>query len=460
MSRTGSRVIAILLLLLLAVVIPIVTDGYAEIGNAVKADDYSEKAAHYLNAAHKLPWRADLYELAGHAYFHEGDYATAEVTYRRANERNALSPEGWAAWGDVRFLNDDANGAIEVWTQGLQQTDFLPGLYQRLSYAMETQGDFPRAVEYLQSYLARQPGDASAHYRLGLLLTLTNPSAASRELLTASQLDPRFDPPAQTLRATLNLAQLQESPSEQFVVIGSGLALVEEWVFARHAFDSAVQADESNAEAWAWLGEANQHTGSDGSEALDRALELNPNSPIVRGLRGLRFERVGNSSQALVEYLAAASLDPQNPQRYFSLGYAYAMNGDLIRALETFQYATTLAPDDAQTWRALAEFCGQYGIHLNDIAIPAAQRAVALEPDNSASEDTLGRVWYLNGDMASAERHLLQALELDDQNALAHLHLGMVYLQTNDRARAFQELSLARDLGNEQASAILMQYFP
>jgi tetratricopeptide (TPR) repeat protein len=460
MSRTGSRVIAILLLLLLAILLPIALDGYTEIGNALKADAYTEKAEHYLNAARKLPWRADLYELAGHAYFHEGDYATAEVMYRRANERNALSPEGWAAWGDVRFLNDDANGAIEVWTQGLEQTDFLPGLYQRLSYAMETQGDFPRAVEYLQSYLARQPGDASAHYQLGLMLTLTNPSAASRELLTASQLDPRFDPPAQTLRATLNLAQLQESPSEQFVVIGSGLGLVEEWVFARHAFDSAVQANESNAEAWAWLGEADQHTGSDGSEALDRALELNPNSPIVRGLRGLYFERIGNSSQALAEYLAAASLDPQNPQRYFSLGYAYAMNGDLIRALETMEFATTLAPDDAQTWRALAEFCGQYGIHLNDIAIPAAQRAVALEPDNSASEDTLGWVWYLNGDMASAERHLHKALELDDQNASAHLHLGMVYLQTNDRARAFQELSLARDLGNEQASAILMQYFP
>ena len=221
-----------------------------------------------------------------------------------------------------------------------------------------------------------------------------------------------------------------------------------------------MQADESNAEAWAWLGEANQHTGAEGSEALNRAFQLNRNSAVVRGLRGLYFERVGNFSQALIEHQAAASLDVENPERYFSLGNAYALNGDLIRALDAYQYATSLVPEDANAWRTLAEFCGRLGIHLNDIGIPAAQRAVALDPKNSASEDTLGWLWYLNEDFETAERHLLAALELDAQNASAHLHLGMVYLQTNDRARALDEFTLAQALGNDEADAYLKQFFP
>ena len=460
MSRAGLRITLVLLLILLAVAIPILVDGNSEIRKAAEAQSYPEMAEHYVRAAQRLPWRTDLYELAGHAYFHDRDFARADAMYRAAREKNALTPAGWAAWGDANFLNDNTERAIEIWKQGLEQTEFLPGLYQRLAYAMEEQGKFSLAADYFQAHLERDPDDAAAHYRLGLLLTLTDSPSAWTELLAASQLDPQFDPPAQTLRSALSLASLSEAPSEQFVILGAGLGLVNEWQLARAAFESAVQADESNAEAWAWLGEASQHTGSEGSEALDRAFQLNPNSAVVRGLRGLYFERVGNYSQALTEHQAAASLDADTPERYFALGNAYALNGDLIRALETYQYAASLAPEDANAWRALAEFCGRLGIHLNDIGIPAAQRAVALDPKNSASEDTLGWLWYLNDDFETAERHLLTALELDAQNASAHLHLAMVYLQTNDRARALDEFTLARDLGNDEADAYLKQFFP
>ncbi|MCC6568537.1 MAG: tetratricopeptide repeat protein [Anaerolineales bacterium] len=460
MSRTIPRIGVVLLLILIAILVPIFVDGYSEIRKAAEAQSYLEMAGHYLRAAQRLPWRADLYELAGHAYFHERDFERADAMYLIAREKNALTPAGWAAWGDVNFLNGNTERAIEIWEQGLEQAEFLPGLYQRLAYAMQERGEFSLAADYFQAHLERYPDDATAHYRLGLLLTLTGSSSAWTELLAASQLDPQFGPPAETLRSALSLASLNDSPSQQFVILGAGLGLVNEWQLARAAFESAVQADESNAEAWAWLGEANQHTGAEGSEGLNRALQLNPNSAVVRGLRGLYFERVGNYSQALVEHQAAALLDAANPARYFSLGNAYALNGDLIRALETYQYATNLAPEDASAWRTLAEFCGRLGIHLNDIGIPAAQRAVALDPKSSASEDTLGWLWYLNEDFKIAERHLLTALELDAQNASAHLHLGMVYLQTNDRARAFEELTLARNLGSEEAGAYLRQFFP
>ena len=58
-------------------------------------------------------------------------------------------------------------------------------------------------------------------------------------------------------------------------------------MLARAAFEKAVHADEKNAEAWAWLGEAKQHTDQNGSAELDQALKLNSKSPTVRGLRGL-----------------------------------------------------------------------------------------------------------------------------------------------------------------------------
>ena len=438
MQRSHLRAAVVLLLLVVAAGAPIVYSGYSELKQAETAGSYLEVAGHYRTAARRILWRADLYELSGHAYFHAAAYAQADEMYRTAYERNALSPEGWAAWGDVNFLKDDPERAIAIWEQALDQEVIDNGLYLRLAYAAQAGGDFARAEDYYTTYTSIQPGDASAHYRLGLLLTLSDPASASAELIAASQLDPRFDPAAQTLRTSLNLAAITDAPSERYILIGRGLGLVEEWILARAAFLSAVEADEENAEAWAWLGEANQHTGFEGSEELDRGLQLNPNSSTVRGLRGLYFQRKASHRQALIEFQAAASLEPGDPARFVSLGEAFANMGDLIRALEVFQFATTLAPEDPAYWRALALFCGQSQINLDDVGIPAAQQAVILDGNDFANLDALGWLYFLVARYEDSEKHLLNAVKQDLQNASAHLHLGMLYLQTGERERALR----------------------
>jgi tetratricopeptide (TPR) repeat protein len=147
--------------------------------------------------------------------------------------------------------------------------------------------------------------------------------------------------------------------------------------------------DEKDAEAWAWLGEANQQTGSleEGSIELEMALNLNPNSPTVRGLRGLYFERIGNYRQALTEFQAAAALEPKNPTWFVSLGESYSKLGDLIRAMNSYQTAATLAPENANYWRLLAIFCGQNNVNVKDVGVPAAQKAVVLAKADATSLD-------------------------------------------------------------------------
>jgi tetratricopeptide (TPR) repeat protein len=453
------RAVFVVLILLLVVAAPVILTGYSELQKATTASSYIEVAEHYKTAAQRLPWRAELYELSGHAYYHAKEYELADEVYQIANQRNALSPEGWVAWGDVHYLNDDPARATEIWEQGLAQENFSENLYSRLAQMYQEQADYSNAAHYLQNYISTHSDDASAHYRLGLLLTLSDPNAASSELITASQLDPQFDPASQTLRTALNLASLSDASSERFILIGRGLGLVDEWHLARAAFESAVSSDEKNAEAWAWLGEANQQTGVDGSAELDRALQLDPNSSTVRGLRGLYFQRVGNYRDALIEFQFAATLEPENPARFVSVGDAYVSVGDLIRALEAFQVATTLAPNDSGYWRALAIFCGENNVNVKDIGIPAAQRAVVIA-DDALNLDVLGWLLLLDARYEEAERILVEAFQKDSQNASVHLHLGMLYLQTDDSTIAFEHLTRARDLGNADAEDLLKLYFP
>ncbi len=460
--RNIVRISLILLAILLAIFAPLIVSGYSELKKATTASSYREAAEHYRNAAQRIPWRGDLYELSGHAFYYEKDYAQADAAYQQAFYHRAFSPEGWVAWGDVNYLSKDPQRATEIWEQALEQKNPSDQLYSRLAEIYQSNGEISKAADYLQKYVSIHLEDAPAHYRLGLLLTLSDPNRALSELISASQLDPELDPAVQTLRTALNLASLNDSASARLVIIGRGLGLVNEWQLARAAFEEAVKTDEKNAEAWAWLAEAKQQMrvpdGTD--EELDQALSLNPNLSTVRGLRGLYFQRVGNFRQALTEFDAAAALEPKNPTWFVSLGESYAKVGDLIKALDAYQMATTLAPEDASYWRLLAIFCGQNNVNIKDVGVPAAQKAVVLSKEDATSLDVLGWLLLMDARYEEAERILNHALEVDSQNASTHLHLGMLYLQTDDRASAYDHLIKARDLGNTDAGVILKQYFP
>src|SRR5215207_7680951 len=209
--RDLVRRVPILAAILLAIFGPFLASGYSELEKASTSSSYTEIAEHYWKAAQRIPWRTDLYELSGHAYYHAKDYVQADSVYQKVSQRGALSPEGWVAWGDVNYLNNDPQRAAEIWQQALRQKNPSEHLYSRLAQIYWSKNEFSKAAEYLQKYVSIHREDASAHYRLGLILTLSDPARASTELIDASQLDPQLDPAVQTLRTTLNLASLSDS---------------------------------------------------------------------------------------------------------------------------------------------------------------------------------------------------------------------------------------------------------
>jgi O-antigen biosynthesis protein len=462
MPRKAIWLFLTLGLVFLAIFVPLISSGYSELKKASMSGSYAEAAPHYQTAAQRIPWRADLYELSGHSYYYAQDYVQADAAYQIAFQRDALSPEGWVAWGDVNYLKADPQRAAEIWEQALGQKNASDHLYSRLAQIYQSNAEIAKAVEYLQKYVSAHPDDASAHYRLGLLLTLSDTTRALSELKDAAQLDSQFGPAVQTLIAALNMTPPNDSASARSVIIGRGLGLVNEWQLAHTAFESAVEADEQNADAWAWLGEAIQQRGlaEGGSAELDQALQLNPDSSTVRGLRGLYYQRTSNFRQALEEFQSAATLEPNNPTWLVSIGESHAKLGDLIRALEAYQGATALAPEDPSYWRLLAIFCAQNNVNIKDVGVPAAQRAVILTQADVISLDVLGWLLQLDARYEEAEQMLTRALELDSESSSVHLHLGMLNLQIDDRASAYDHLIQARDLGNNEAQILLNQFFP
>lgn len=452
------------LLILLVFLTPIFSTGYSNLkyaNTAFEEKDFSNASTYYLRAARILFWRQDLTEKAGISAAQGGDFASAVGLLKSAPE---LSGEGWEWLCSSHYQMGDVPAVVETCSDGLQVHESA-ALYRLLSFAYRSQGDRDLEQAALENQIRLDPNDAYAHYRLGLLLTLSAPPQALDKLTNAALLDPETESAVQTLSAALSLASGQTYPSMQKVIIGRALALVNEWELAQAAFEQAIEIDEKNAEAWAWLGEAKQQLGQDGRVELDTALLLDHTSVNVRALRALYWSRQSKYEQVLAEYLLAAEFDPTNPRWQAGIGETYAILGDLVSALAAYQRAVELAPAEPMYWRLLAMFCAEKGVHVDEIGLPAAQQALALSPEDPQSLDALGFSYFSSGRFSNAEQTFLLAIEHAPNYFPAHIHLAMNYLAQGNRAAAFNSLTFVRDsdpsgVYSSAAKQLLEQYFP
>ncbi len=451
--------------LIAAMYAPIFVSGRSELRQAEAANaagDYAGAARSYQAAAVRLFWRGDLWEQAGRAALQAKQPQQAISFLLKAK---SLSAPGQLALGQAYLQTNQPDLAIAAFQTSIARDGASAEAYAGLAQIYRQRGEVDAERSALQNQLLLSPQDAAAQYRLGLLFSLTDIESARIHLRLASQLDPEYAPVVQTLNSALNLADLESDESTRLETLGRGLGLAGEWALAENAFQHSVQADARKAEAWAWLGEAKQHLGQDGRADLDRALSLDAQSVVVRGLRGLYWKRLGEDRSALTEYQAAAQIEPENPAWKAALGETYARLGDLVSALSAYQRATELDSDESTYWRLLATFCAQYSVQVEEVGLPAAQKAVALAPDDPLVLDVLGWSQLSAGQFTSAKQTLAAALKKAPNFAAAHLHLGFVELQLGDRSSAYEQFVNAQELDpqgvyGQQAAQALKQYFP
>jgi len=428
------------------------------------AGQYSEAARSYEEAAHLLPWRSELPGKAGSASYAAEQYAEAIRLLTSAAQQASLTARAWDELGSSYWAENDRARAISAWEAGSKSYPRDAALLERLAAAYHEQAAYQKEEAIVRDRL--QLGqDATAHYRLGLLLLTSDPEGAAKELAEAAALDADFGPAAKTLQAAWKAAEQESDASKGLVVLARGLALVEEWGLAKRGFMLATGIESRNPEAWAWLGEAKQHLGEDGFGDLELALTLDGRDSAVRVLRGLYFRRQGKNREAVDEYLHAAQIEPLSAAIASSLGESYAASGDLVSALEAYQRATALAPADAGYWSLLASFCAENNVHVQDIGLPAARKAVAFAPKEAEVVDVLGWTYAQAGYLDEGRRALQQAIDLAPGLASPHVHLAVIYLRLGANNQALEELKLAvaSDRGSPAAQSavqLLRTYFP
>lgn len=162
------------------------------------------------------------------------------------------------------------------------------------------------------------------------------------------------------------------------------------------------------------------------------------------------------SASTLSDLHTRAGLDPA-AHDYYLVGLQYLnrrTSADIAQAIAYFRRAIQADPDYAPAWSAVAEaytVLRDYNsdappdAHYED-ALAAAERAVALDPQQSRGHAVLGLLHEMHWRWADADRELRRALELDPSDATAHQWRAMYLWFVGDMPGALVEMRRARDL--------------
>ncbi len=182
---------------------------------------------------------------------------------------------------------------------------------------------------------------------------------------------------------------------------------------------------------------------------LEQALNLAPNDGDALALQTI-MEVVGNQAdKALETARRAVTAAPKSASAQIAQSYSRQARFDLEGARESLETAVSLEVDAALAWARLAEIRSSLG--YRSLALEAAKKAVALEPNLSRTQTVLGYSYLTQVNTRDAREAFAKAVELDKSDPLPRLGLGLAQIREGGIAEGTKQIEIAASLDPGQA---------
>jgi cellulose synthase operon protein C len=216
---------------------------------------------------------------------------------------------------------------------------------------------------------------------------------------------------------------------------------------------SVLREDPKNAEAHVLLGmlQIAQNAPEEAIKSFKAAIEQRPQSAIgYRALADL-YLRQGKPDEALSIIRTGLKQQPDNAQLRLALAGVLELKGDFEAAISEYEALLKDQPGSMVFANNLASLLAE---HRTDKA--SLDRALSLAASLRKSQvphfmDTLGWIYFRQGNYKSAVPLLEQAAAELPNAALVRYHLGMAYSALSAREKATQELKRALELAASDA---------
>ncbi len=265
--------------------------------------------------ARQVSARAQI--LLGEIALAESNPAEAEKSFRRGLELNPQAARAHAGLAEVLLGGGKRAEAIAEAKAAIEAGDDRAGIYSLLGEAQTLSGKYEEALASLNEALKREPKNAIAlRYRAEAYLARTDLKAAIADLRASVEIEPITPTRLRLAGALISAKQYDEAIS---------------------LYREILQAEPSNNEARTALAAAMIESGK-GDEAIAQLESLIKSEPNRADLRAQLAELYlpAQPEKALEQYLAAAKIEPSQPQH--QIGVAAA----LVK-LKRFQEAVSVS---------------------------------------------------------------------------------------------------------------------
>ncbi|MGH9736945.1 MAG: DUF3857 domain-containing protein [Candidatus Acidiferrales bacterium] len=302
-------------------------------------------------------------------------------------------------------------------------------------------------------------------------LFVADPSGAKDEIPSNATADDLVDAGTAALKAgnaraaillLQRATQLQADHRSAWNELGLAYLQSHKPADALAAFQKQAHVNPSDDRVHDYLGASFEqlHRDDDAAAAFRKQTTLQPLDAVAHAQLGNILLRQGRYSDAVPELEKAAILSPDNAELEILLGRGYLNIGDRTKGLASLHKATEIS-SSAQILNEAAYTLAQQGISL-DLAVQYAQGAIhqsaaVLEKADLAHVtaadfsqtanigaywDTLGWVYYRQGNIARAEQYI-RAAWLLTQNGEVGDHLAQIYVKSGQKDAAIHQCALA-----------------
>lgn len=385
--------------------------------------------------------------------------------------------------------------------------------HYNLAIALLSKGDRTEATRELRTAIQQKPDSVSSHFALGSVLEDEKKlGEAEEQFRTALQIDPHFAPgalklsqvlisegkpqaaiaclqgsikqgqpanQAESLQATLGIAYAEAGDTEKGLATLKDLVVAQPdsadahfqlgMLYVRKAqptdeetavteFREALRLDKTLDPARIALGRVliSLQKYSEAKPVLMEYTRHQPKDPQGFYALGMAYQGLKQSGAAIDAFQRAAVLDPQDAAIHLNLGRARASTGQTDAAIRQLEAAERIQPSDAEIHRELASLLDKAG---NQERARAERTKLAALKSIDDREKAISRLneeaskSLLAGKARAAAESYRKAIELNSHDAKLHYNLSLALDRLGDFASERKELERTVELDPNVAVA-------
>jgi tetratricopeptide (TPR) repeat protein len=362
----------------------------------------------------------------------EGAPVTPESPADAVSEEPAASVEAWVLFGQGQHAlrTNDYEEAIRLLSQAVQVDPQLAKAYRALGQAYQ---QLERSEDALAAFNKALEMDSNDLVSRAYLNLLSGRVAEGLDALDQATKAGVADLDVLKISALVRLAKGMEAGDHTAQQVIDDLK-------------AALEKHPADDELWITLatcyGISNEEKLA--SDALEKAVEVKPESFRARLYLALRYDRVGRAEEAQQQFAEAERFRPKGPAGHRAFGTVFLETGQIDRAIKELQRALEIEPANGNTHLLIGQAYGQKLDLPNSVA--HFEKALADQPKSTLILSALCRLTNLLQDNTRLIKYATQWADADPQSYEAHQYLRIAYLKTGQQDQAAAEAKLLAGL--------------